>query len=123
MKKLIALVIVLTLTLCVAPAFAQKGAKTTMQEPSLFQQAHDTLIDFGRSVEATSENETMFKSAAARISDLGTTSPDHKAKDVVVFSSAKNYVDTWDSSFANAKLLTLKDNPEELAKRRGNVRY
>jgi len=126
MKKVLALVIVFALLLSATPLFAaekvEKAGKKAA-EPSLFQKVSDTLVTFGSSVEATSPDKTLFKSASARLEALDNPTPGKKPGDIEVFESAKSYIATWNDSFANAKLLSLKDDKEELARRRGAVRY
>ena len=94
MKRIFALIIAISFALTVMPAFAGGEATSAPAEGTLFQIIHDSL-----------ESELVPKGEPSR--------------EVTIFKTMQSKVEAWDDTAGNAKPLSLRDNPEEVARRRG----
>ena len=75
-------------------------------------------LSFSSSFSAQAAEETLFQIVSDSIEKVD-ISIGSKNKDVKIFNQMSQSIDTLDQASKNAKVLSLRGNPDELARRKG----
>jgi len=110
MKKVVFLLVAISIAIYAIPAFSASN--------SFFQKTNDYFAAIGKTPAVPTAKNTFFQKAGESIESIGKPSSVPPVKDTQ-FQKVSDQMGTWDKGTADAKKLSLRGNPEEVARRRG----